>query len=324
MLMSSVKLLAGAIVFTLANAAWAAAYETEVLTLQIPEGFEGPKDVTAEFPELFKAPAAARRSGAGKMHSMMFMKKDADGTGTTALTVSMVDLGRSTLILPETMREQLLRQFATGSQKRMARRRDNFSATQPVPVTLNGVPALKSSWEGDGQGQSMRGVDYFVVLGSKAFYLQAKQLSTAPAEELTTAASALEAVSFERYRAPAADRQKLVGRWYGERSGKNKNGDEVRQQWLTDRRADRSESRRYRSVNATREETKEYVYEGTWDLRFGTLVWTITRENGKSLEKPRTVSFTIRSIGDDEVRYCRLCGGEPWRAVRVAPDFKLE
>jgi len=149
------KLIVGLLLcFALFTESFAGQFSAEGITLQIPEGFEGPVSQSKE-----------------KLALYGFIKPSSTPQIRTLLQLSSYDLGKT---IPKLSKEEMwagsdkyLLEFLKGVE----RRRTGFSQSKIVHISLGGIHASKISWSGSLEGLKANGVMYCVIVGSKVISL---------------------------------------------------------------------------------------------------------------------------------------------------------
>jgi hypothetical protein len=155
-------------------------YEDELLSLQIPAGFQGP----------------VRATPVQNTTIIAYTKPKENGVGTL-LEISVYDFGSQLAGLPKEKlgdgADRYIGQFLQGVE----RRRTAFSASAPVRVSLDGIPAARVSWHGMGEGHSMVGTMYCVIVGTRviSFHTQTEQQPSMA--DFGAAMTSIEAVRFQ-------------------------------------------------------------------------------------------------------------------------------
>ncbi len=124
---------------------------------------------------------------------------------------------------------------------------------------------------------------------------------------------------------PAARREALTGRWFGETSMPD--GQVLR--WVTDRDVNGTYRTQYHATRSNGE-TEESVEMGQWGLSGG-VYFTLQRawiRNGENLRAdPANVyssdAYDLLSINDRTIDYRSVGSGKRFTAKRVGPEFRL-
>ena len=165
------------LVFTGATAL-AEAFSNEVLTPDVPAGFEGP---VTESP------------GPG-LDIVAYTKPHAGTDGGTLFQITTYDFGSDLEGMPEEERgnvsEFYLGQFLDGVE----RKRTTFQASTPERIQLGGLPASRVMWTGKVNGLPVSGVMYCVVIGTIVVNLHTQDVDGAPRENRVAAMNAFEAL----------------------------------------------------------------------------------------------------------------------------------
>jgi len=176
----SFYLLVLATTLTMGCAHSAQLYQTSLLRLEVPTGFEGP--VAGDL-----GPSAS---------SVAFRRNYPSGPAGTLLQVTTYDFQDALAKMPESQRGQAgdfyLRQFMQGVE----RKRTSFQSTLPSRVMLGGFPAARATWSGDLGAESMTGVMYCVVVGPMIVVFHTQDKISAPPENRDAALKAIESVTF--------------------------------------------------------------------------------------------------------------------------------
>lgn len=158
--------------------AFAETYTNDVLTLDVPAGFEGP---TSGSP----GPGAK---------VVAYSKPHAGVDGGTLFQITTYDFGSSLEGMPEEERgnasEHYLGQFLGGVE----RKRTAFRASPPERISLGGLPASRVMWTGNFNGTPVSGVMYCVVIGTTVVTLHTQDVDDAPPENRRAAMDAFEAL----------------------------------------------------------------------------------------------------------------------------------
>jgi hypothetical protein len=153
-------------------------YTDQLITIDIPEGFEGP----------------IQESPGPNAKVVGYTKPYQDRDGGTLLQITEYDMGESLRGMPEDARgetaDYYLLQFLSGVE----RRRTNFVAAQPERIMLGGIPGARAKWTGDFAGQQTSGVMYCVVIGTVVVSFHTQDLDGAPQENRAAATKAFEGV----------------------------------------------------------------------------------------------------------------------------------
>jgi len=178
--MNSTRVLVAVSLLALGVTASAATFEDEVLSLEVPAGFQGP----------------IRQSPSPDAVLVAYTKPHTGERGTL-LQISTYELGSK---LPKftsaelgAAAEKYLLEFLTGVE----RRRSSFQASKPTRIMLNGVPAAQVTWKGVAQGARLHGTMYCVVIGSRVVSFHTQDFENAPAENTSEAIRAFESVKFK-------------------------------------------------------------------------------------------------------------------------------
>lgn len=168
------------LVFALQSPAAAETFSNEVLSLEVPVGFEGP---VSDSP----GPGAEMTA---------FTKPYTDRSGGTLFQITTYDFQSSLEGMPEEERgnasEYYLGQFLDGVEKK----RTNFSASKPERLSLGGIPGSRVDWSGMFNGTPASGVMYCVIIGTTVVSLHTQDIDGAPPENRAVSVRA-----FERLRA---------------------------------------------------------------------------------------------------------------------------
>jgi hypothetical protein len=163
------------------GSAEAAVYQDELLTLEVPPGFEGP---VREAP----GPGAS---------AVAYVKRYSASDRGTLLQITKYDFGTALQGMPEDRRGETadfyLKQFLDG----IARRRTSFMSAEPTRVSLGRIAASRAEWTGIAQGQPMSGVMYCVVVGTVVVSFHTQDFRDAPAENRALVVRSFEAVTFK-------------------------------------------------------------------------------------------------------------------------------
>lgn len=161
----------------LPNVAAAAEFTLEPLSIQVPEGFEGP---------------ISQSQGSATL--VVFTRPNPDTAAKTLLQISIYDFGEKLRGLPDTARgvasERYLLQFLAGVE----RRRTDFKRSDPVHITLSGIPAAKVTWSGRADGTQAVGTMYCVIVGTQVVSFHTQDAGTEPTPAMKEAVDAIEAV----------------------------------------------------------------------------------------------------------------------------------
>lgn len=178
--MNCVRFAIAAVVSAVCISAYAATYESEVLSIDIPVGFQGPI-----------------RQALGADAVVVGYTKPHSGDRGTLLQISAYAFGSR---LPKLTDEQLgtaadkyLLEFIAGVE----RRRSAFQASAPIRVMLGGIPAARLTWKGVAHGHPMFGTMYCVVVGTRVISFHTQDFEGAPIANTAEAIRAFEAVRFK-------------------------------------------------------------------------------------------------------------------------------
>lgn len=154
-------------------------YKDQLITLDVPEGFEGPiRDSSA-------APQAV---------VVAYSKPYQNGDGGTLFQITEYDMGEGLRDMPESARGETAEFYLLEFLGGVERRRTNFVATKPERIELAGIPGARVSWTGEAAGQQMSGVMYCVVIGTVVVSFHTQDLGGAPRENRVAAMMAFEGV----------------------------------------------------------------------------------------------------------------------------------
>jgi hypothetical protein len=178
--MNSARLLIATFLVSLCISAYSAPYENEVLSLDVPAGFQGP----------------VTQSLGAEAVVVAYTKPHSSNRGTL-LQITTYDFGSK---LPKPTKQELgaaaekyLLQFLAGIE----RRRSSFQTSKPMRLTLGGIPAARVAWKGVAEGQQMSGTMYCVVVGSRVISFHTQDFEGAPSENTAEAMRAFESVRFK-------------------------------------------------------------------------------------------------------------------------------
>jgi len=158
----------------------ATAYDDDLLSIQIPAGFQGPVRTAPDQNSTVIAYAKPRESGVA-----------------TVLEIAVYDFGSQLAALPKEKlgegADHYIGQFLQGVE----RRRTDFSASAPIRLQVGGIPAARVSWHGITEGHSMVGTMYCVIVGTRviSFHTQTEQQLSMP--DMAAAIKSIEAVKFK-------------------------------------------------------------------------------------------------------------------------------
>jgi len=99
--------------------------------------------------------------------------------------------------IPKDQRGQGADQYLPGFLKGIEQRGSLSSVSTPTQMTLDGVPAVRVSWQGVGHGRSMVGTLYCVVVGTRVISLQVEREQGTPRQDFDAAIKSIEAVRFK-------------------------------------------------------------------------------------------------------------------------------
>lgn len=164
--------------------AWAAAYSTALLRLEIPPGFEGPM---MQYPE-------------PGLKLVGYSKPYPDGVGKTLLLVTTYEYGVGLEKMSDAERGEAAGKYLQQLLKGVEKTRTGFTSTIAVPLRLDGVPAMRSEWRGEAFGRRMSGVMYCAVPGSRVACFHTQDFEGAPAGNREAVIAAFESVEFKKTR----------------------------------------------------------------------------------------------------------------------------
>jgi hypothetical protein len=154
-------------------------YEDRVVSLEVPEGFEGPI-----------------RGAAGPQATVVaYTKPYRSGKGGTLFQITEYDLGEALRDLPEDRRGEAADDYLAYFLGGVERRRTSFSAADPERIVLGGAPAARVTWTGEVAGQRTSGVMYCVVVGTVVVSFHTQDLEGSPAENRAAEMRAFESVT---------------------------------------------------------------------------------------------------------------------------------
>jgi len=133
---------------------FAGQFSAEGITLDVPNGFEGPLSQSME-----------------RAVTYGFTKPSSTPQFRTLLQLSAYDLGKS---IPKLSKKEMLEgtdKYLLEFLKGVERRRTGFTQSKIVHISLCGVPASKISWSGSFEGLKANGVMYCAIVGSKVLSL---------------------------------------------------------------------------------------------------------------------------------------------------------
>lgn len=174
------KLLAVILLSVLPVAAcFARPFTAHGVTLEIPDGFNGPMVENAD---------GARVYG---------FTQHASAPGTkTVLQMSVYDFGKN---LPPDLSPKVLmdgsKRYLLQFLKGVERRRTGFSQSDLVSMSLGGIPASKIAWKGDLQGRPTNGVMYCLIAGSTVISLHTQDSGNHVTPGMQQAIHAIEALA---------------------------------------------------------------------------------------------------------------------------------
>ncbi len=176
----SCYLLTLATTFAMGCAFSAQLYQTDLLRLEVPAGFEGPA-----IGDL--GPSAS---------SVAFRRNYPTGPAGTLLQVTTYDFHDALAKMPEDQRGQAADIYLGQFMQGIERKRTSFQSTAPSRVMLGGFPAARSTWSGNLEAEPMTGVMYCVVVGTVIVVFHTQDKVAAPPENRDAAIKAIESVSF--------------------------------------------------------------------------------------------------------------------------------
>ena len=167
----------------MAGTANAIPYDSGIVHMEIPAGFEGP--VTQQ-------PTMEATVGA-------FVKHYPSDTRGTLIEITTYEFGAKLRSMPDSERiptmDRYLEQFLGGVE----RKRTAFTSTSPVHVTIGGLSASRATWNGVAQGQNMSGVMYCVIVGGVVVVFHTQDFDDAPPENRAAAIRSIESAVFGRH-----------------------------------------------------------------------------------------------------------------------------
>jgi len=167
---------------TAASAIRATTFETEILRIDVPNGFQDP--VSERVGELATAIA--------------FTKPHPDGPTRTLLQITVYDPGPNVPPPPKDQLGQLASRYLSQFLGGIERRRTNYSATPPTRITLGGLPAARATWSGSAEGKQLHGAMFSVIVGTKILSLHVQDLDTAPPANMQEAEAAVRRIQFKK------------------------------------------------------------------------------------------------------------------------------
>ena len=151
-------------------------FSNEVLTLDVPDGFEGP---------ILASPGPGAKIAG-------FTKPYSDSSGGTLFQITTYDFRSSLEGMPEEERgnasEYYLGQFLGGVEGK----RTSFSASKAERISLGGLPGSRVTWNGKFNGTPTSGVMYCVIIGTTVVSLHTQDIDGAPPENRSAALAAFE------------------------------------------------------------------------------------------------------------------------------------
>jgi len=175
------RLLTALLLMFFAASAMAASYQGQGIRMAIPAGYEGP--------------IAMSSTPGGE--SAAFTKKYPDNVHSSLLQISSLIDSRLSAIpgnMLQTADDTYLKQFLDG----IGRRRTQFVIVGQKPVMLAGIKASRAEWTGQAQGQSMSGVMYCVIIGTRILIFHTQDFNDAPPSTRAAAIGAIESVQPDR------------------------------------------------------------------------------------------------------------------------------
>ena len=157
-----------------------AAYENEVLRIEIPAGFEGP----------------VRYTGSAPVTSVAFVKRHHGDRGTLLQISTHALLAEGPKLNPQE-RGLAAEKCLLAHLGAIQRRRDSFEASKPIRVDLSGLSAAKSAWKGIAQGLRMFGTTYCVIVGSQVVILHTQDFEDGPPDNTSDAIKSFESIEFK-------------------------------------------------------------------------------------------------------------------------------
>lgn len=151
-------------------------FSNQVLTLSVPDGFEGPTT---------GSPGPGAKVTA-------YTKPYLGMSGGTLFQISTYDFKSALEGMPDEERgnasEYYLGQFLGGVE----RKRTAFSATRPERISLGGLPASRVTWTGRFNDLPTSGVMYCLIIGTTVVSLHTQDMDGAPTSNRSAAVAAFE------------------------------------------------------------------------------------------------------------------------------------
>jgi hypothetical protein len=152
----------------------------QLINITIPAGFDGPqKSVPAPY-----------------THMEVYLRRIPNKNRGTLLQITTYELGPKLAEIAENAPGDRAEHYLLEFLKSIASKRSAFQAAAPDRVELGGLPAARVEWTGDADGRHMSGVMYCVIVDTTAVTLHVQGFSDSPAQDVTNAIQAIEAVTF--------------------------------------------------------------------------------------------------------------------------------
>lgn len=160
----------------------AAPFENGLMSINLPNGFNGPLIKGADT----------------RVTSLAFAKAhDLSGNQSTVLYIEAYPMSDSIPGDPPVDPAAVAHHKLMEVLKNLARPGDTMTHAEPVSVTLDGLPAVRVTWSTDGTAR-MRGIMYSVVAGPNLFVLNVSDFDEFTKRNTKQIDAAIQAIKFKR------------------------------------------------------------------------------------------------------------------------------
>lgn len=159
----------------------ATTYQSNGIRISIPEGFEGPISGTEQ--------------GASVV---AFVKKYPGDTRGTLLQITTYDFGQALAGMPEDARQDATDKYLAQFLGGVGHARQSFRIINQGHILIDGIKASRAEWSGQAKGQSMSGVMYCVIVGTRVVALHTQDFEDAPAANRKAVLESIKSVSFAK------------------------------------------------------------------------------------------------------------------------------